>query len=94
MKKAGKQEAKVEKKPEKPPSPEPTPPPKQEYITRKIGGKIRRIPVSSLKKAEEKKAEKRRQKRCLKLPLLRRKMTGQKRSQKSRPNYRRKVSRI
>lgn len=63
MQKASKPAAKEEKKPEKPASPEPTPPPKPEYITRKIGGKIRRIPVSSLKKAEEKKAEKKPEKK-------------------------------
>ena len=69
MKKASKQEAKVEKKPEKPPSPEPTQPPKQEYITRKVGGKIRRIPVSSLKKAEEIKAEKKTPKKVPKITV-------------------------
>ena len=66
MQKASKPEAKEAKSQEKPKSPEPTPQPKPQYITRKIGGKIRRIPVSSLKKAEEKKAEKKAEKKVQK----------------------------
>ena len=66
MQKASKPEAKEAKLPEKPKSPEPKPQPKPQYITRKIGGKIRRIPVSSLKKAEEKKAEKKPEKKVQK----------------------------